>query len=102
VIVMTRQPIRLPTGTRLRAIALVERSLPNPDIEPTAEGRERRRAANTRAVAYAVHDEVSDSLIRAVEAIESMPDGVVVDLSNPADELSVKHHVDQLREALAR
>lgn len=96
------KPARLPTGTRHRAIALVERSLPNPDIEPTAERREKRRQANARAVLYARQDELSDSLIRIAEKIEELPDGVVVDLVDEKDARSVRHHVEQLREALVR
>jgi hypothetical protein len=99
---MTRQPDRLPTGTRLRAIALVERSLPNPELEPTPERRERRRMANDRAVLYARQEELSDSLIRVAEQIDSLPDGVVVDLMDEDDAQSVRYHVEQLREALAR
>lgn len=99
---MSRLPTRLPTGTRHRAIALVERSLPKPEIEPTEELRERRRRANDRAVLYARQDELSDSMIRVAEAIDALPDGVVVDLIDEEDAKSVRHHVEQLREVMGR
>jgi hypothetical protein len=99
---MSRLPDRLPTGTRHRAIALVERSLPNPALEPTAEKRRRRAQANDRAVLYARQDELSDSLIRIAEKVDELPDGVVVDLVDDEDAQSIRYHVDQLRQTLAR
>lgn len=99
---MTRQPDRLPTGTRRRALALVERSLPNPDLEPTPEKRDRRKRANSRAVLYARHDELSDSLIRIRERVDELPDGCVVDIADDEDVRSIRHHIEELRATLAR
>jgi hypothetical protein len=95
---MARQYVRLPTDARNRAIALVERSLPNPDIEPTPQARERRKAANDRAVLYAVQDELSDSLIRLAEKVDDM-DGACIEVDEEADK-SIRHHIGMLEDVL--
>lgn len=95
-------PARLPTNPRLRAIALVERSLPNPQIEPTPEAQERRTQANQRAVLYAKQDEVGDSMMRLRDDIEGLDDGVVVDMSDPDDSRSVRHHLAELQDHLGK
>jgi len=93
---------RLPTHPHDRAIALVRDSLPMRDYRefPESAAKVMRASARERAVCYAALEEVSDTAVRVVEEIEDA-DGVVLDLSDDADAVSVVRHLIEVEHAVA-
>lgn len=94
----TVRPLRrLPTEPAPRALALVERSRPNPErprlADPELEAK-MTAMEQARAIEYAAQEDALDRLERAVEEIEDSQDGTV--LVELADDDSIVHHAANL------
>lgn len=93
----------LPKDPALRAEALVQRSLPDPDQAPPgavspAVYRETTTARNLRAATYAGMEDLADQCRQMAEDIDAS--GIVVDLIDPDDEDSLVRSMVDLEDSL--
>ena len=94
---------RLPTHPHYRALALIRDSMPRRDYREYPEGAAEvfRAGARDRALCYAALEEVTDKAVQVAEELDSS-DGVVIDLSDDEDAISVVNHLLEIEHALSQ